>query len=297
MSALKRLAPIMVALGAISYGVPATLFKLANRAGVESGPLLFWSFLSSAIVLTIVQLIHGRPLHQQTADRRQIGWVLLAGTASGFTNTFYMLALQTIPVAVAAVMLMQSVWLSVLLGALVQHRRPTRMQVLSIIVVLIGTVLAADLLPVTAPIAWSGLGLSFLAAVAYAVTIQATASLGNQLQPLTKTWLLGLGALGLITVVWGPQLLTTPVTLAAIKWGGITAFFSLVLPLACYSFFMPQLALGVGPILSSLELPASIVVAYLVLREPVSGWQLVGVGLIILAVIVSNRWSAKRVSR
>lgn len=297
MSALKRLAPIMVALGAISYGVPATLFKLANRAGVESGPLLFWSFLSSAIVLTIIQLVHGQPLHQQTADRRQIGWVLLAGTASGFTNTFYMLALQTIPVAVAAVMLMQSVWLSVLLGALVQHRRPTRMQVLSIIVVLIGTVLAADLLPVTAPIAWSGLGLSFLAAVAYAVTIQATASLGNQLQPLTKTWLLGLGALGLITVVWGPQLLTTPVTLAAIKWGGITAFFSLVLPLACYSFFMPQLALGVGPILSSLELPASIVVAYLVLREPVSGWQLVGVGLIILAVIVSNRWSAKRVSR
>ncbi|WP_130844458.1 EamA family transporter [Lactiplantibacillus mudanjiangensis] len=294
---MKRLAPIMVALGAISYGVPATLFKLANRAGVENGPLLFWSFLSSAIVLTVIQLVHGQPLHQQTADRRQIGWVLLAGTASGFTNTFYMLALQTIPVAVAAVMLMQSVWLSVLLGALVQHRRPTRMQVLSIIVVLIGTVLAADLLPVTAPIAWSGLGLSFLAAVAYAVTIQATASLGNQLQPLTKTWLLGLGALGLITVVWGPQLLTTPVTLAAIKWGGITAFFSLVLPLACYSFFMPQLALGVGPILSSLELPASIVVAYLVLREPVSGWQLVGVGLIILAVIVSNRWSAKRVSR
>ncbi len=284
----------MVALGAISYGIPATLFKLANREGVANGPLLFWSFLSAAVLLTVGQLVHGRRLRQQGTNWRQVSQVIAAGTASGFTNTFYITALHYIPVAVAAIMLMQSVWLSVLLGAIMQHRRPTRLQVLSIGVVLLGTVLAADLLPITEPISWIGLALSFLAAVAYACTLQFTASLGNQLQPITKTWLLCIGALGLIVIVWGPQLMTVPVTITAIKWGLLTAFFSMILPLLCYTLFMPQLALGVGPILSSLELPASIAVAWVILKEQVSGWQLVGVGLIISAVVISNWLTARK---
>jgi hypothetical protein len=64
----------------------------------------------------------------------------------------------------------------------------------------------------------------------------------------------------------------------------------MVFPLVAYSIFMPHLELGIGPILSSLELPASIVVAFVVLGETVSGLQIVGVLLIITAVIIPNVW-------
>jgi len=294
---LKKIAPLFVALGAISYGIPASLFKLAGREGVANGPLLFWSFLGAAVILTLLQLIHGRPLRQQPVTHREILAVLAAGTASGFTNTFYINALHYIPVAVAAVMLMQSVWLSVLLGAIRQHRWPTRSQIISIILVLVGTVLAAGLFPIEQTLSPWGLLLGFLAAVAYACTLQFTASLGNELAPVSKTWLLCLGALIMIVIAWGPQLVTVPMTLAAVKWGLITAFFSMIFPLACYSVFMPKLVLGVGPVLSSLELPASIVVAFILLNEKVAIIQIVGVIIIIVAVILSNLVGTRTVSK
>ena len=290
MSFLKKIAPVFVALGAISFGVPASLFKIARREGVVNGPLLFWSFLSAVVILGIVHVVRRNWLRYQHTNWKQIGLVIAAGTGSGFTNTFYIQALKLIPVAAAAVMLMQAVWLSVLLGAVIQRRWPSRLQVLSIVLVLIGTVLAAGLFPITQALSPLGLFYAFLAACGYACTMQFTALLGNNLDPMTKTWLLCLGAFILISIVWIPQIATTPVTLPTIKWGVLIALFSMVFPLVAYSLFMPQLDLGIGPILSSLELPSSIVVAFILLGETVSVQQILGVFIIIAAVVLPNVW-------
>ncbi len=288
MVVVKKLAPVFVALGAISFGIPASLFKIARRQGVVNGPLLFWSFLSAVIILGVIQVVRRQWLSRQRTSWRQVGLVIAAGTASGFTNTFYIQALKLIPVAVAAVMLMQAVWLSTLLGAIIHRRCPSRLQVLSIGLVLVGTVLAAGLFPITQALSPLGLLFSFLAACAYACTMQFTASLGNNLDPLSKTWLLCLGAFLLITIVWAPQIVRAPTTFATVKWGVLIALFSMVFPLVVYSIFMPYLDLGIGPILSSLELPASIVVAYSLLGETVSWLQIGGVILIIIAVVLPN---------
>lgn len=287
---LKKIAPLFVGLGAISFGIPASLFKIARHEGVVNGPLLFWSFLSAVIILGIIHVARHHWLRDQQTSWRQIVLVMAAGTASGFTNTFYIQSLKLIPVAAAAVMLMQAVWLSVLLGAVIHRRLPSRLQVVSIILVLVGTVLAAGLFPITQALSPLGLFFSFLAACAYACTMQFTASLGNNLDALSKTWLLCIGAFLLISIVWGPQIMTDPVTGATIKWGVLIALFSMVFPLVAYSIFMPYLELGIGPILSSLELPSSIVVAFILLGETVSWAQIAGVAVIIFAVILPNVW-------
>ncbi|GEO65611.1 EamA family transporter [Levilactobacillus spicheri] len=287
---MKKIAPLFVALGALSFGVPASLFKIARREGVVNGPLLFWSFLSAVVILGIVHVARRNWLRYQHTNWKQIGLVIAAGTGSGFTNTFYIQALKLIPVAAAAVMLMQAVWLSVLLGSLIQRRWPSRLQVLSIVLVLVGTVLAAGLFPITEALSPLGLFFGFLAACGYACTMQFTASLGNNLDPMTKTWLLCFGAFLLISIVWGPQITTSPVTWPTLKWGVLIALFSMVFPLVAYSLFMPLLDLGIGPILSSLELPSSIAVAFILLGETVSGLQMVGVLIIITAVVLPNVW-------
>lgn len=266
------------------------MFKIARREGVVNGPLLFWSFLSAVVILGIVHVARRNWLRYQHTNWKQIGLVIAAGTGSGFTNTFYIQALKLIPVAAAAVMLMQAVWLSVLLGSLIQRRWPSRLQVLSIVLVLVGTVLAAGLFPITEALSPLGLFFGFLAACGYACTMQFTASLGNNLDPMTKTWLLCFGAFLLISIVWGPQITTSPVTWPTLKWGVLIALFSMVFPLVAYSLFMPLLDLGIGPILSSLELPSSIAVAFILLGETVSGLQMVGVLIIITAVVLPNVW-------
>jgi len=291
---LKKLAPLFVGLGAVSFGIPASLFKIAAREGVVNGPLLFWSFLSAVIILGVIHFARRQWLRYQHTNWKQIGLVIAAGTASGFTNTFYIQSLKLIPVAAAAVMLMQAVWLSVLLGAVIHRQWPSRVQVLSIVLVLIGTVLAAGLFPLTQALSPLGLFFSFLAACAYACTMQFTASLGNNLDALSKTWLLCIGAFILISIVWGPQIVTAKVTGNTILWGVLIALFSMVFPLVAYSIFMPYLELGIGPILSSLELPSSITVAFILLGETVDWPQIVGVLVIIGAVILPNVWSMRR---
>ncbi|WP_125582208.1 EamA family transporter [Levilactobacillus cerevisiae] len=291
---MKKLAPLFVGLGAVSFGIPASLFKIAASEGVVNGPLLFWSFLSAVIILGVIHFARRQWLRYQHTNWKQIGLVIAAGTASGFTNTFYIQSLKLIPVAAAAVMLMQAVWLSVLLGSVIHRQWPSRVQVLSIVLVLIGTILAAGLFPITQALSPLGLFFSFLAACAYACTMQFTASLGNNLDALSKTWLLCIGAFLLISIVWGPQIVTAKVTGNTILWGVLIALFSMVFPLVAYSIFMPYLELGIGPILSSLELPSSILVAFILLGETVSWPQIIGVLVIIGAVILPNVWSMQR---
>lgn len=110
----------------------------------------------------------------------------------------------------------------------------------------------------------------------------------SNLHPLTKAQLMSGGALIVILVIWLPTILPVHHLITGIQWGGITSFFAMLLPLTCFSFFMPHLSLGIGPIISSLELPSSVVFAFILLGEAVTISQIVGVCLIILAVILSN---------
>lgn len=86
---LKKIAPIFVGLGAISFGIPASLFKIARHQGVVNGPLLFWSFLSAVLILGIIQIVRRKWIYRQHTSWKQVGLLIAAGTASGFTNTFY----------------------------------------------------------------------------------------------------------------------------------------------------------------------------------------------------------------
>lgn len=96
---------------------------------------------------------------------------------------------------------MQSVWFSILIGSFIKRQFPTIIQIISIVVILFGTILAANILPLTSFIDWRGIILSLLAVLAYAITIQVTGNVGNQLMPITKTWLLSFGAFIIIMVI------------------------------------------------------------------------------------------------
>lgn len=161
------------------------------------------------------------------------------GTSMGFTNTFYLLSLSYVPVAIAAVMMMQSVWLSIALSCLLHRKLPTITQTISVITILLGTVLATGLFPLQQNVSWKGMGLSFLSALAYALTIQFTGNIGENLHPLTKAQLMSGGALIVILVIWVPTILPTNHLMTGLQWGGITAFFAMLLPLTCFHSSCP----------------------------------------------------------
>lgn len=285
---MKKVAPFFVALGAISYGLPASLFKLAKADGLADGAILCFVFFFACLFLNGAVLFLPTEKRRVT-DRKRRNLVILSGSSMALTNTFYLLSLSYVPVALAAVMLIQSMWLSIAFDCLIKRHLPTKRQVIVILLIIFGTVLATGVLNIQGTISVWGLFLAFLSAFAYALTLQFTGKLGQELHPLNKARLMSIGAFVLILLIWGTQLFHGVDFTKGVQWGSFTSLFAMVLPLTCYSFFMPKVKASTGAIISSLELPASIIFALLILGEMVTAWQLVGVLIIIAAVVLSSR--------
>ena len=56
----------------------------------------------------------------------------------------------------------------------------------------------------------------------------------------------------------------------------------------------PHTGLGLGSIVSSLELPVSVMMAFVILNEKVTALQWIGIVLIITAIVVMNINTRKR---
>ena len=72
------------------------------------------------------------------------------------------------------------------------------------------------------------------------------------------------------------------------KWGIVLALFGTVIPPLLFNAGFPLTGIGLGSIVSALELPVSVMMAYFLLNENVNAVQWFGIVLIILAIVIMN---------
>ncbi|GAY72268.1 hypothetical protein [Lentilactobacillus kosonis] len=90
---MKRIAPLLVAIGAISYGIPGSLFQLAHRNRVTDSALLITTFTIAFVVFSLVRRCMPKK-HRKINSRKLALLVIISGSSMGFTNTFYILRLN-----------------------------------------------------------------------------------------------------------------------------------------------------------------------------------------------------------
>ena len=73
-----------------------------------------------------------------------------------------------------------------------------------------------------------------------------------------------------------------------LKWAIILSLFGTIIPPLLLNAGFPLTGIGLGSIVSSLELPVSVMMAYFLLQESVSLTQWIGIILIITAIVVMN---------
>jgi drug/metabolite transporter (DMT)-like permease len=73
-----------------------------------------------------------------------------------------------------------------------------------------------------------------------------------------------------------------------LKWGIVLALFGTIIPPMLMNAGFPLTGIGLGSIVSALELPVSVMMAYFLLNENVVGTQWLGIILIILAIVIMN---------
>ena len=117
----------LVAIGATSYGMLAAFVKIAYSEGFTTPEVTVSQIIVGIIVLLIINAFQRLTAKKEVikASRKNILNLILAGTSIGFTSVFYYLSLNYIPVSIAIVMLMQTVWMGVVFEMILEKKKPS----------------------------------------------------------------------------------------------------------------------------------------------------------------------------
>jgi len=281
---------LLVALGASSYGMLTTFVKMAYAEGFTSYEIIFSQMILGMIGLVIINLlfVKGKSTSQFEPKSKSILKLMAAGTSLGLTSTFYYLAIKYIPVSIGIVLLMQSVWMGVFLEGIINKKKPSVNKIIAVIVILAGTVLATNMLFSSIELDWRGIGWGMLAAISYTITIYTSNTVSLQLHSLRRSLWMLLGGTLVVTIIATPYLIEQFNLEIFKKWGLILALFGTILPPILFTAGMPKINVGLGAIISSVELPVAVIMAYILLNEVVNPYQWMGIGIILAAVVVMN---------
>ncbi len=281
---------ILVALGASSYGMLTTFVKMAYAEGYTSYEITFSQMLLGLIGLIIINLLFVREkqVYTEETKTKSILKLMAAGTSLGLTSIFYYISVKYIPVSIGIVLLMQSVWMGVLFEAVMAKKKPGINKILAVIVILIGTVLATNMLMSDIELDWRGVGWGLLAAVSYTVTIYTSNTLALHLHSFRRSLWMMLGGTLIIAIISAPYLIEQFNLEIFMKWGLLLALFGTILPPILFTSGMPKINVGLGAIISSVELPVAVLLAYLLLDEVVNIYQWIGIIIILASVFLMN---------
>ena len=164
---------LLVGLGATSYGMLATFVKMAYDENYSTAEVTVAQFVLRILGILSINAFQKNKKGNTVvkASHKNIFQLMLAGTSLGLTSVFYYLTVKYIPVSIAIVLLMQTVWMGVLLEMILDKKRPSTQKIASVFIVLIGTVLATNLLQTEIQLDWRGIVLGLLAAASFTTTM------------------------------------------------------------------------------------------------------------------------------
>ncbi|MFC4739576.1 DMT family transporter [Flavobacterium ponti] len=280
----------LVGLGATSYGMLATFVKLAYQENFTTAEVTSAQFIYGIIGILIINLAQKQQAKTPVlkASKKNIFQLMLAGTSLGMTSVFYYLCVKYINVSIAIVLLMQTVWMGVLLEWFLDKKAPSKQKIIAVFVVFIGTLLATNLLYAEVKIDWKGILFGMLAAASFTTTMFTANKIALGISSAQRSLYMLLGG-AIIVAGFALFTQTTPFNFEIfMKWGIILALFGTIIPPILMNSGFPKTGLGLGSIVSSLELPVSVMMAYFILHEKVIFSQWIGVLLIIFAIIIMN---------
>lgn len=280
----------LVAIGATTYGMLATFVKMAYSEGYTTAEVTTSQFILGIIGILLINAFQ-KAKHKEKvvkATKKNIFSLMLAGTSLGMTSLFYYLAVKYIPVSIGIVLLMQTVWMGVLLEMILEKKLPSKQKVIAVIIVLIGTVLATNIIHNDVALDWRGIAWGVLAAASFTTTMFTANSVATEISSAQRSLYMLLGG-SIIVFSFAIATQVTPFNFEIfLKWGIILALFGTIIPPMLMTAGFPLTGIGLGSIVSALELPVSVMMAYVLLDEKVILSQWIGIVLIILAIIIMN---------
>jgi len=288
----------MVLLGGAMYGTMSSFVKLSYSWGYNAAEISFTQAALAAFFLGICAFFT-RKGSRNKLTRKDVLPLMLTGSAIGLTNFLYYLSVSYISASLAIVILMQFTWFSLLLEWVIFGRRPSRLELLTVFFILIGTVMAGNLLGAEAvSISLKGILLALFASLTYAVYIVANGRVGKGVRWQSKSTLIMVGSALTIFLINGRTIITdNHFGGEFLLWALFLAVVGTTIPTALFAAGIPKVGATISSILMTVELPVAVICAGIVLHESVSPLQMAGIIIMLVAISAMNYYKSLKTKK
>lgn len=285
----------MVLLGGTMYGTMSSFVKLSYTHGFNAAELSFWQAFLAALLLGLCAFFSRKNTNDQLVHKNVLP-LLLTGCAIGLTNFLYYKSVQYIPASLAIVILMQFTWLSLLLEWTVFARKSSRIELLTVFFILIGTVMAGGVIETEEwTFSFHGVWLALCSSMTYAVYIVANGRVGKSVRWQSKSMAIMVGSSSCIfainsgIIVDGSYLCDE-----FMLWAVFLAVVGTTIPTALFAAGISKIGAGISSILMTIELPVAILCARIVLKEHITPLQAAGILVMLASIAAMNYYKVSK---
>jgi drug/metabolite transporter (DMT)-like permease len=281
---------LMVFAGACSFGILSTFVKLAYREGYTAAGISVTQAFNGMLVLWLCVWLKRKQQKTPTAAKTTgaASWpVLITGAAIGLTTFVYYVSVKYIPASVAIILLMQFTWMGVLLDRIIFKKKADAIQLITIAVILVGTLLASGMTHVQIDGALiKGTLYALSSAFLYAIYVVANSRIGIMIPALEKSAIIMTGStIGIAVVNFHQLTVGHHFDIGLIKWTLFLALFGTIIPPVLFAQGIPRIGAGVSAIVMTAELPVAVICSSIVLEEKIAPLQWVGIIIMLLAIV------------
>lgn len=285
---------ILVLLASCSYAVLSTIVSLAVRAGYGIDVVLVGKFFYGWVILLIISAIvfAVRKRQKISWDRKRVMCLAGTGIVMALVTVCYFHSLSYLPISLAVVLLFQYSWMGVVIESAANKRLPSKSKTVSCLVILAGTILAGGIIGSSISLSEMnpiGILLGLSAAFCYALFVFLSGRVSTDMPPLSKSF--SISTFGMIfvllfvgTVYGGTAVLEGITNIGSLVYSIPLGIFGIAVPILFLAVGAPKISTGMATILNSAELPLEVLLAALIILEPVGPLRWIGVVIILLGI-------------
>lgn len=287
--------PLLILIGASSYGILSTIIKVAMSYGFSSDEAVTSQYIIGFLLACVLFVFTQRKLPR--INKKGFSILLFSGILTGSTGIVYGKSLHYIPASLAVVLLFQFTWIGMLMGCILQKRWPTKPEIMSLFLLVIGTLLAAGVLETNlSNIPWQGWTYGLSSAITFATFLQINSKQVEGVTTIGRTLFTSFFALMVISIFLSPEIIWNGILIREGLWKfGLTlGFFGIILPILLLAIAVPKVGGALSSILSAMELPVAIIASVVVLKEQLTLLQIAGVVLILIGIMLPTILTKKQ---
>lgn len=275
--------PLLIVFAASCYGILSTIIKLAIQDGYTAAEAVTSQYFVGFFIALLIFIIVRRKVPKFGGGVT----LLLAGLFTATTGTVYGQAVEYMPASLAVVMLFQFTWVGMLFDCIAKRRLPKRIEVISLLFLFGGTILAAGIIDADlSGIPWQGWAWGMASAVSFASFVMINS---RQVEGMdTETRLLFTSFFAAIAIFFfqSPEIVWNGTLFNENLWvyGLILGLFGIVIPIYLFSIAVPKVGTAMTSILSAAELPVAVTASVILLSEALTIFQVIGIIIIVIGM-------------